>query len=268
MKLIIDDLELKKIKYWVTKCPNEIGGLGQAKIVNGDIFVTKIHLLKQVVSSAEVELDDAPITELMTEILQNDALRELGSLQFWWHSHVNMGTFWSGTDRNTIEKLSKHGWCSALVINKKFDTKCAYQQGANNGYPTVFVDDIPLHITELDSSVKEFCDAEYDSKVTERVFTPKPLHNGWYHDRRGHSWFDENDFEDNMLYDLNGKPYGERIVKPVEPIKSDIPDMYQEDVKESQFIDEHYFHNKSGKKKTKVIKAHNKKQLNNIRGKR
>jgi hypothetical protein len=43
---------------------------------------------------------------------------DTSKLKLWWHSHANMGVFWSTTDENTI-KLFDNGWMISLVGNKK-----------------------------------------------------------------------------------------------------------------------------------------------------
>jgi hypothetical protein len=258
MKLIIDTFEMEKIKYWVEKCPQEIGGLGLATITpEGDIRVTDVFLLAQEVTGAETELDDNAITSLMTEVLQDATLREKGSLQFWWHSHANMGVFWSGTDQQTIKKLSRHGWFASLVINKKFETKAAYSQGANNGYPYVMVDDIAVCSTLLNSEIQQLLDCEYKDKVKHKVYAvPVTAPIGarhWYGDVSGYkndAWFDDDRYDsdgDVPISHLSGTFGVEQ--KPVEPIKCNVTNTVE-------YFDEHDL---------RVKKAKNKKERGVIR---
>lgn len=59
-------------------------------------------------------MDAASIAKAMYETRDDE-----GMFNFWWHSHVNMGVFWSGTDMDTIRQIGSQGFVVATVFNKK-----------------------------------------------------------------------------------------------------------------------------------------------------
>jgi hypothetical protein len=104
-----------------------------------------------------------------------------GDLKWWWHSHVNMPVFWSGTDEATIKDLGKHGHIVATVFNKKREYKSAICYTSKADFnelihhdpdiPTVIV---PVHNPELTA----IWDAEYEENVKEKKWSPS-YHNQW-----------------------------------------------------------------------------------------
>jgi hypothetical protein len=119
----------------VDKADGEISGLGKIQVMeNGDILVTSAILCKQVNTGSSTDLDGDDITKAMFE-LRN----EPGELRFWWHSHVNMGVFWSGTDTDTMQELGQHGYFVSTVFNKKRETRTAIY--AAKPY-RIFVDEV------------------------------------------------------------------------------------------------------------------------------
>lgn len=150
-----------KIMYWVDKCPMEISGLGMVQIVDNKPFITDVILLEQEVSGASTDLDPAAVNKAMYET------RDLpGDLKFWWHSHVNMGVFWSGTDKETISNLGQHGYFISTVFNKKKEMKTAlYTKEPFE----LFFDDVPNIVMEQGLANKEL-DEEYDKKVKTKTY--------------------------------------------------------------------------------------------------
>jgi hypothetical protein len=266
MKVVLDAIESAKIDYWTAKCPKEIGGLGLIKIVGDEIHVTKVFLLEQEVTGSETELSDEATVKLMAEAMTPENMQK-GTLNFWWHSHVNMGTTWSGTDHNTMEKLGKRGYFLSMVLNKSGSRRCCYTQGAVGHYPMLKIDDLPITITNLlDASVTSQLDAEYNAKVKERVYaTQYPMHNGghgggrkgWvttekkadgYREVSGYfsGWDDDFSSIDDNFYDHQGNFHGNGPTKASEEAK--VVEMASRwDKQHRGVFDEQYFHSIAGK---------------------
>lgn len=160
----------QKIMYYVHASNFEVSGLGLVKYhkETNEYEVTDIFLLKQKNSSGDTEIDDIAYAELErdTFALQGE---ENGWLNFWWHSHVNMGVFWSGTDMACIKKFSQNGYWLATVFNKKNEMRSAIAVGEPVG---AFQDNLPTTV-DLLPSAEEAAElaAEYKLKVTNPTYT-------------------------------------------------------------------------------------------------
>lgn len=100
-------------------CPVEISGFGTTtKRREGEediIRVESLHIYPQECSAGGTVLDDEALTKAYLEMQKNHEV-----LNFWWHSHVNFSTFFSGTDTSTMEDISKDGgFVVGLCTNKK-----------------------------------------------------------------------------------------------------------------------------------------------------
>lgn len=104
-----------KLDLYLACCDEEISGLGRVAKIGSKFVITDIILLPQEVSSSSTDLDEKELDEfILTEIEEG---RNPGDLKVWWHSHVNMSCFWSGTDAETIETF-KNDWFISIVGNK------------------------------------------------------------------------------------------------------------------------------------------------------
>jgi len=166
LKVEIDDKVFQKIMYWIDKADFEVSGLGMIEY-NKDhniLRITDAMLLKQAGSGAATEIDAAAVAKAM--FLMKD---KPGSLRWWWHSHVNMSVFWSGTDQDTIKELGGGGWFAATVFNKKREMKSAYCQAAP---VRLVISDIETNIVEdVDLDLINKWDKEFDDNVEHKVYT-------------------------------------------------------------------------------------------------
>lgn len=164
LSIHVDDEVWQKVMYWIDKSPVEISGLG--KVVyderSGIFRVIDAFLVDQENSGAETEMQDSAVAKLMYE-----THKQPGRLCWWWHSHVNMQAFWSGTDTATIDKLGGGGWVVATVLNKRREYRSAYLQASPN---KMFIDNIPTFIgaRQVADSLIRAWDGEYDKKVKEK----------------------------------------------------------------------------------------------------
>lgn len=168
-KVLFDEEVHAKITHWVNKSSIEVSGLGRCiRTEDGNYKVIEAYLLEQENTATTTDIDAEAASKLMFETREDE-----GHLNFWWHSHVNMGVFWSGTDTATIESFGSAGFCLATVFNKKGDMRSAYYQGGTDFYAPVFVDNIPNEIHhEIDKSKIEAWDQEFDKKCKVKKWTP------------------------------------------------------------------------------------------------
>lgn len=160
LKLTIDSSVYAKIMHWVNKSDFEVSGLGSVihDPLTNTLRVTEAFILPQKNTGATTDIEPAAVNKLMFLHHQSKAP---GKLKFWWHSHVNMGVFWSGTDIDTIKKLGSGGWFCATVFNKRREVKSAFCQ---NEPVRLLIADIPTEITENSELTKQW-DADYDKNV-------------------------------------------------------------------------------------------------------
>lgn len=173
--ILLSELAHKKIMYWVNKCDKEVSGFGLVEYdqTKKCFYVTDAFLIEQEVTSSTTDIDEKGFAKLLYQTAKNK-----GDLNFWWHSHVNMSVFWSGTDMDTIKKLGSNGWIAASVFNKKDEVRsaCAYMASSalNNNKPELVVqDDIQTFIEQplIDADFKAHLDKEFEEKV--KIFKPK-----------------------------------------------------------------------------------------------
>lgn len=157
--------------YWVKKSPIEISGLGKVVMRNGHFHVISAYLLDQENSGSTTDICPNAVAKLMYE-----SREEEGHLNFWWHSHVNMGCFWSGTDTETIRQFGEQGWCLATVFNKKEDCRSAYYQKGDDFMPEIFVDDMDTTSKEAVNPLEIEWETEYKAKCKAKAY-PKYNHN-------------------------------------------------------------------------------------------
>lgn len=170
MKIMLSPEVYSEVMYLVNKCDKEISGLGKVKIVGDKVYVVKQYLLEQEVTGTTTDIDENAVSKLLYEAYKDGGLAE-GELLWWWHSHVDMGVFWSGTDHATIKEFGKNGRIFATVFNKKREMRSAYYQAGTEQYPQMFIDSIETEIDMRlpDSRTKEL-EQEFEAKVKSKVW--------------------------------------------------------------------------------------------------
>lgn len=165
-KLLIDAKVYRKIRYWIDKAPGEISGLGTVIFDKEALCfrVVSTILLQQKNTSTDTEIDPEAICKALYEL--RDAP---GELRYHWHSHVNMPTFWSGTDKEMLRQIGGHGWVVASVFNKKNEFKSAYYSTQHELFP-IFLDDLETTTADAGDDTKAW-DIEYEANVKKWVPT-------------------------------------------------------------------------------------------------
>lgn len=127
LKIVIDNMVYQKVMYWVHKSSDEVSGLGNViyEPETNTIRVIDAIMLPQTNTGGSTDIDADAVAKAMFLMHKN---KVPGQLKWWWHSHVNMGVFWSGTDVATIKQLGGGGWFSATVFNKRAEMLSAFCQ--------------------------------------------------------------------------------------------------------------------------------------------
>lgn len=191
LTLEIDPMVFYKIMHWIDKEDYEVSGLGTIEVDHerNVMRVTDAILLKQENTSATTELDGSAVARAMHEFRQRGSV---GQLKWWWHSHVNMGVFWSGTDEAAIKclggaELDYPAWFVATVFNKRREMLTAYVQNRP----------IKLIQTEIETRVRQRLDADivasWDAEYDEKVELPSS---------RPFLWDDDGEGEDEAVAEL------------------------------------------------------------------
>jgi len=167
-KVVISEKVYQKIMHWVNKSNFEVSGFGTVSFDKTTETFT-IHdavLLKQENTATSTEIDPVSLGKAMYEL--KDAP---GELKWWWHSHADMGVFWSGDDMKVIDELGGNGWILATVFNKRQQQRSAFMTKFDTivGNYQVFIDDMALlRVQPILEEEKNEWDAEYERHVTEK----------------------------------------------------------------------------------------------------
>lgn len=135
-KVYVDPVVWSEIMYMVHESKVEISFMCDVKTVNDMPYVFRWYLPEQKNSGSS--------TEMCPKSLGSIPIPADGFTNVWVHSHVQMNTFWSSTDIDTIKQLGKNGYVISIVVNQKDEYKCSYYQAGDDFYPPVFQDDIPI----------------------------------------------------------------------------------------------------------------------------
>ena len=197
--LFIRPEALKKIMYYAKAASGEVSGLGVVKRdKDKKLIVEDIYLLEQESSSGDTELKPEAVSKMMIDMIK--AKKDPGELKFWWHSHANMSVFWSGTDDECAETLSKE-FAFSLVVNKDGDRRCRLDLY----HPfRLTIDHVKLaEIYEEDESLKEACEKEVQEKVKEPSWNTG-YNNGFgyneynWNNHDGRRWKDDPVYKDKI----------------------------------------------------------------------
>lgn len=140
-------------------CDVEISGMGTLINYKGGYLVTKMYVGKQTCTAVETELSSDWLSSLEYEVLTSPHRNKMGDLSWWWHSHVDMPTFWSSTDMEAIGQMSggKGGRIISTVFNRKRELRTSYSQGPSRDgyYPSIFQDELKTVIIPTDKILQE-----------------------------------------------------------------------------------------------------------------
>ena len=155
----------------VLACDIEVSGYGTLERTANGFTVKKVYLPKQECTGVTTEIAAQDMAKI-----EMDAIKDGGDLIWWWHSHVDMATRFSGVDLQTISDAQKHdgGRIIATVFNKHFDMYTDYAAAASvdGMYPAVTIRDVETVIVPTDNAKSAIKQA-----VQVKTFKQKPKNN-------------------------------------------------------------------------------------------
>lgn len=165
----------KRIFQYADACSLEISGFGQ--LSKDGVFDTLFPLFPQECTATETEIHEGALFALANS-------RYSAKVRVWWHSHVNMGVFWSTTDVECISALGQNlPYLLSVVVNKKGE----YEARVDYFHPIRVMKKVELEFffpasQADDDKVKQ----EVEENVKPKVF--KPTEKDWSV-RRGRDYF-------------------------------------------------------------------------------
>lgn len=246
-KVVIENLVYRRIMHWVNKSNHEVSGLGIVVVEpEGVLRVTHAMLLPQVNGPTHTDIEPEDAARMLYKCKDIP-----GDLRFWWHSHVDMNVFWSGTDIDTIKKVGQGGWFLSTVFNKKREMLSAFY--SIDGTKTPW-GSYPLFQDKLETKVEPYVDQfteQWDAEYTENVKERKPYSHfqqyPWAVENRdvgGHVRSVGNQLSTiNPLHDLRKRPLGmsktqwKKMRKnPIQPPSEPLTDVYGFSQEERNFL--------------------------------
>jgi hypothetical protein len=219
--------------HWVKKAsPDEVSGLGKVVIDDDGLFtISKAILLPQENSGGSTDIEAEDMSRAMFKMKDDP-----GSLNFWWHSHGNMGVFWSATDDATIDALAKNGWFISTVFNAKSESLTCFYQGSKSGSVELCLDNLRLNlVAHFPTELTGAWDSEYEKNVKKKTVFQGNQFGQW----EGNVWVPNNILNRKISkknlkagrYFLNGKTFyitddeikRDRILAPDELKKGGTP---------------------------------------------
>lgn len=166
-----------QIEHLVAECPTEINGIGRVSPLGDDFLIDEIAVLKQEATAASVMVD----TEDFANFIAHREDAHLWRLQ--WHSHANMGVFWSMQDEDAIETIGETAeWLISIVTNKQgqflcrldvFNVEATVPERIRNFFPGLAKHQkllsIPLEVFYEVEDFTEWAKAEIAQKVSHRA---------------------------------------------------------------------------------------------------
>lgn len=169
-----------RMRHYVDLADKEVGWLGTVRKDGSDFLIEEVFLFKQEVQATTCEISADGLAEFATEILSSreDGMEVVNSLQFWGHSHVNMGTSPSGQDDAQMEVFQESGlpWFIRGILNKNGRmefTIYLFESGVK------IVDPEWVLWEPEDETLRAEIEADFKTKVSEIKYTyVSPLYAG------------------------------------------------------------------------------------------
>jgi proteasome lid subunit RPN8/RPN11 len=106
----------QKLDLYLALCKYEISGIGEVAQIGTNFLIEDLFLFKQEVHSTGTKISQDDIAKFITESVRRGG--DPSKLKLWFHSHVNLDAYWSGTDDATIETFGSD-YLISIVGNKK-----------------------------------------------------------------------------------------------------------------------------------------------------
>ena len=158
-KVVFTPSAWRKMFAYARSVDTEICGFGEVELRKGTYFIKDTYIFPQIASGGYVKIDNGALLDWMSHCKREGRQDRVENSRLWWHSHVNMSCFRSGTDNGTIEDLlTSMPYVLSCVVNKQFQyelslhLKDPVRVTFNNMNP--YVDRVDLGVLERD------CDRE------------------------------------------------------------------------------------------------------------
>lgn len=187
------------------KYKSEVGGMAiMYKTENGYKIIDPV-VLKQVVTGTTCSLDKDAIADYMSKSAIKYSAKlniPVHEIRFvWWHSHAQMGVFWSGTDDIAIEEFSGGDWSLSIVVN------CKNQYKARLELFDPIAQEVDVQVgfsepAEIDPAIEK----EFLKLVKPHTYTTKTTYGGYgYTSPRGNFRLDGLRYKTNIWEDIRVK---------------------------------------------------------------
>ena len=182
VKLIIPLATYRKIMAYTTLSDIEISGFAEVEYSEPrNAFIAgEVYLIKQNCTGTGTHMEEEDVSRFELERIKAGA-KQLPRI--WWHSHVNMGAFFSGIDEDTLKNRQNDTFAIALVVNKRKEMKAKmyiYNETVTKvmGFSfeskeQVEVDPLPIAIEWDYERIPEVLKKEVEEKVTAKVIVPQ-----------------------------------------------------------------------------------------------
>lgn len=153
---------IEEMMFYAWKVDAEVGGLGRLEFdtKENDIIIKELYLLEQEVCNAECTIKAAGIASLYEELIAKNEDDKISDINFWWHSHKEMDSFFSGTDDTTMREWNGN-FLIALVINREGKMKARLM----SKIPVMVIGDIDVAINWYDVAQHDLWKNNVEKKV-------------------------------------------------------------------------------------------------------
>lgn len=102
--IYITDRAKNKLDRMIMMVTTEVSGLGRVVEIGDKTVITDIFYFDQTNSGGSTVLSPGSVGTFLTGWVMDG--KDPRDIRLWWHSHANMGVYWSGTDENNIRMLN------------------------------------------------------------------------------------------------------------------------------------------------------------------
>lgn len=167
-KIVISKKAWDKMYVWTHLAKGEVSGLGVVNEVMDKIgrldhyLIMDVYLPIQECTGTTTDIEPEMVLQC-TQMAIGDGYK-FEDLRFWFHSHAEMGVFWSGTDEATAKRLSAEANFISVVMNKKSEVKGRIDLA----YPMrLRFDDVSVHIEGIKAEKVEDDSEKVLAKISE-----------------------------------------------------------------------------------------------------
>lgn len=184
-KVLLSETAYDKIVALEDRAPDEVGWFGTVdQLDDGNFLIHDIFVLDQDVTGTVTLITNADLAKLSLRILSMPNGTDIWNrLQYWGHSHDDMGVAPSGQDDRQMDILAKcgHSWFIRSICNSKGDMKIDLYFFNEEKVWIVFPNIEWEVVQEVDPDIRDQIGREFEANVRPRGgwtsfrATPTPL---------------------------------------------------------------------------------------------